>query len=37
MHAQLVVGAINFQSSGNLTVYFDPSISANSGLPTIVE
>ncbi|HZP96529.1 MAG TPA: pilus assembly protein TadG-related protein [Candidatus Limnocylindria bacterium] len=35
--AQLVVSAINFQSSGNLTVNYHKSLSANSGLPTIVE
>jgi hypothetical protein len=37
MHAQIVAYAINFQSSGNLNVLYDPAIAANSGLPTIVE
>ena len=37
MHAQIVAYAINFQSSGNLNILYDPSIGANSGLPTIVE
>jgi hypothetical protein len=37
MHAQIVAYSINFQSSGNLNILYDPSIGANSGLPTIVE
>jgi hypothetical protein len=37
LNAQLVVSSINFQSSGNLTVNYQPSSSANSGLPTVVE
>lgn len=35
--AQLVCNAINFQSSGDLTVNYHPSQSANSGLPAVVE
>jgi Flp pilus assembly protein TadG len=37
MHAQIVVSSINFQSSGNLNVIYDPDGSALSGLPTLVE
>jgi hypothetical protein len=37
LNAQLVVSAISFQSSGNLTVNYTPSTSANSGLPTLVD
>ena len=37
MHAQIVAYSINFQSSGNLNILYDPTIGANSGLPTIVE
>ncbi|MDQ2913516.1 MAG: pilus assembly protein TadG-related protein [Chloroflexota bacterium] len=37
MHAQIVVSSINFQSSGDLNVIYDPDGSALSGLPTLVE
>jgi hypothetical protein len=37
LNAQLVVSAINFQSSGNLVINYQPSTSANSGLPTLVD
>ncbi len=35
--AQLVADALNFQSSGDLTVNYHHSLAANSGLPAIVE
>jgi Flp pilus assembly protein TadG len=37
LNAQLVVSAIDFQANGNLTINYEPSTSANSGLPTVVE
>ena len=37
LNAQLVVSSLDFQSSGNLTINYQPSTSANSGLPTVVE
>jgi hypothetical protein len=37
LNAQLVVSSLDFQGSGNLTISYQPSTSANSGLPTVVE
>jgi Flp pilus assembly protein TadG len=37
LDSQLVVSAINFQSTGDLTVNYHKSLSAQQGLPTLVE
>jgi hypothetical protein len=37
LNAQLVVSQITMQSSGTVTVNYQPSTSANSGLPTLVD